>query len=68
MRLFELHRDADATGVSGTGVVAEGVLFSNGKAALSWCTAHTSIAIYDDVETLVAIHGHNGSTRLVWLT
>lgn len=32
MRLFKLHRDADETGVSGTGVVAEGVEFHDGLA------------------------------------
>lgn len=67
MRTFELHRDIDETGISGTGVVAQGVCFDNGKLAMTWLTEHTSVAIYDDVYTLNAVHGHGGKTRIVWL-
>jgi hypothetical protein len=66
MRLFTLYRQEDESGVSGTGVVAEGVEFSNGKCALSWLTEHTSVAVYDNIETLTSIHGHNGKTRVMW--
>ncbi len=66
MRLFHLERDVDETGVSGTGHVAEGVEFTSGKAVLSWLTEHSSVALYDSVESLVHIHGHQGKTRLVW--
>jgi hypothetical protein len=66
MRRFELHRDEDATGVSGTGVVAEGVVFQNGKIAMAWLTKHKSMTIYDDMETLEKVHGHGGKTRVVW--
>lgn len=67
MRRFELHRDEDETGVSGTGVVAEGVQFTDGTCAMRWRATHTSTAVYGDVETLEAIHGHNGRTRIVWI-
>lgn len=64
MRVFHLQRDVDATGVSGTGRVAQGIEFDNGKCALTWLTPHTSVAVYDSIEELMAIHGHDGSTRL----
>jgi len=67
MRRFWLVRDEDDTGISGTGVVACGVQFPNGKASLSWQTQHTSVAVYDDIETVEAIHGHRGMTRVVWV-
>lgn len=67
MRLFELRRIEDESGISGVGVIAQGVEFENKKCALSWLTAHTSIAIYDDVETLMLIHGHNGKTIIEWI-
>ena len=67
MRRFELHRDVDATGVSGTGIVAEGVQFGNGYCALTWNTLNTSVAFYPSIVTLEAIHGHNGQTRIVWI-
>jgi hypothetical protein len=67
MRRFELHRLEDETGVSGTGVVAQGVQFDTGKAAITWLTRYSSVAVYDDMETLEAIHGHNGKTKVVFI-
>lgn len=67
MRRFYLIRDADATGVSGTGIVAEGVVFEDGTAALRWKTQRTSTAVYASVDDIVAIHGHNGKTKVVFL-
>jgi hypothetical protein len=67
MKLFELHRDVDETGISGTGVVAEGVEFSDGSCAMRWRTGTTSTAIYTSVADVEIIHGHNGATRIVWL-
>ena len=62
MTKFWLNRLEDESGVSGTGKVAEGIIFSNGKVAMSWLTEYTSVAIYDDLQTLQRIHGHNGKT------
>jgi len=67
VKRFELHRDEDSSGVSGTGRVAEGVVFSNGKVALTWLTKYSSIAIYDNIEAAIQIHGHAGKTRFVYL-
>jgi hypothetical protein len=53
--------------VSGTGVVAEGCQFTDGKAVLRWCVGLRSTAIYDSVDELMQIHGHNGATELVWV-
>lgn len=65
IKTFVLRRIEDISGISGTGDVAEGVMFSNGKCVLSWTTEHQSIAIYDSLKELEAIHGHNGSTEVV---
>lgn len=67
MYRFQLHRDRDETGVSGTGIVAEGVRFSNGWCALTWLTHTTSVAFYPSISNVVYIHGHQGKTRIVWL-
>lgn len=67
MRRFVLNRTEDATGVSGRGLVAEGVQFSNGKCVLYWTTRHQSIAIYDSIEELEAIHGHDSRTYVQWV-
>lgn len=67
MRRFYLERLADATGVSGTGRVAEGVQFENGWVALTWLTQYTSVAFYPNMAHVSAIHGHAGATRVVWV-
>lgn len=66
MRIFYLYRTVDESGVSGTGIVAEGVQFTNGKCAMAWLTDYTSIAIYENIGDVNAIHGHNGMTKILW--
>lgn len=67
MRRFILERLEDETGVSGTGVVAEGVEFWDGTCALRWKTKHRCSAIYDSILVLEAIHGHGGKTKVIWI-
>ncbi len=67
MRRFMLVRSEDVSGVSGTGAVAEGVVFGVGKVVIAWTRTPTSIDIYDSVDDLLAIHGHGGRTRIHWL-
>lgn len=67
MRRFNLVRDQDVTGVSGTGVVAEGVVFSTGQVCMTWLTAINSTVIYPSIDNVQHIHGHGGATRIVWL-
>ena len=66
MNTFHLERLEDETGISGTGRVAEGVVFSNGWCALVWLTKHTSCAFYTSIQEVEAIHGHKGRTIIVW--
>jgi len=44
-RTFVLHRDEDVSGVSGTGVVAEGVVFSDGAVVVRWLGKHASTTV-----------------------
>jgi len=67
LRRFVTVRSVDVSGVSGTGVVAEGVQFSDGVCVLRWLTERTSTAIYDSIDDLITIHGHNGNTTLQWI-
>jgi hypothetical protein len=68
-RRFILERDEDPSGIAGTGRIAEGVLFTNGVVALRWTSEWpTSVVFYDrGIEAVEAVHGHGGSTRIVWL-
>lgn len=67
MRRFNLVRDADLTGVSGTGCVTEGVEFFDGTCAMRWMTDYRSTCIYDSIGDIEVIHGHDGATRIEWL-
>jgi hypothetical protein len=65
MSPFWLQRVEDESGVSGEGLVAEGVVFSSGWCALTWLTGHKSVAFYPSLEEVEAIHGHGGKTKIV---
>jgi hypothetical protein len=70
---FELIRHEDVTGVSGTGKVAEGTVFSDGRAVTHWLTDTGSTVVWETTSlakakrTLERIHGHGGKTEVRWL-
>lgn len=66
-RRFVLRREHDHTGISGVGDVAEGVLWTDGTAAIRWRGERASTVVWSGLEHVEAIHGHGGSTRIVWL-
>lgn len=70
MKRFVLKRIVDETGVSGTGVVAEGVKFSDGTVCLRWLTKQrpSSLVFYETgIASVEEIHGHGGSTVVEWI-
>ncbi len=83
MRYFQLHRDADVSGRSGTGVVADGVVFATpadfvfpdgtrltmpgGWCRLWWRPAPSAVGLYRSVAEVEDVHGHGGATRFVWV-
>jgi hypothetical protein len=66
-RKFVLYRTEDESGVSGTGIIAEGVQFSTNKSVISWISETPSIEVYDSIEEIERIHGHNGKTVIRWI-
>ncbi|TDU87244.1 hypothetical protein EV138_0762 [Kribbella voronezhensis] len=66
-RTFELVRYHDLSGVSGTGVVAEGCVFTDGSVALRWRGNNPATAVWPDLESVLAVHGHHGATEVRWL-
>lgn len=66
MRRFFLDRLEDETGISGTGLVAEGVEFWDHTVALRWCTGRSSTAVYANIGDVEVIHGHGGKTVIRW--
>lgn len=67
-RRFHLTRTIDDTGVSGTGLVAEGIQYRDGRCAMRWCVNPArSTTIYDNTNELITIHGHDGHTTIEWI-
>jgi len=64
MKVFCLKRTEDESGVSGTGRVAQGFVFDNGKVAVTWLSDHPTVTIYDNIGEVHAIHGHGGKTEV----
>jgi len=74
-RRFYLVRHEDITGISGTGVVAEGIEFSDGQVVMRWLPAGTSrpeavrptTVLHEDIDSVIGLHGHNGATQVEWV-
>jgi len=68
-RRFVLERVEDATGVSGVGIVAAGVELPSGRCVTQWRAddeiGHGSLVVYEDIDQVLAIHGHQGRTRVI---
>lgn len=66
-RRFHLQRLTDVTGASGTGRVADGVLWPDGTASVRWRTERRSIVFWDNgIDDARATHEHGGASRIVF--
>ena len=77
-RRFQLVRNEDYSGVSGTGVVATGIAYPNGAVHMMWFNQENdSLEIEENgfsfkpapsgVDATVSIHGHEGRTEIRWV-
>ena len=67
MRRFVLIRVEDLTGVSGTGEVAEGTVFSSGLAVIRWLREPFAMGVYQNLDDVISVHGHEGRTQLQFI-
>ena len=67
MRRFHLYRAEDETGISGTGIVADGVEFNDGAAILHWRGETASTTVFGSLSDVLKVHGHGGKTTVEWL-
>ncbi len=65
MKTFIFERKEDETGISGTGIVAEGVVFDNGKTVVSWLTKYPTISIYENISDALFLHGQPAKQNLL---
>jgi len=63
---FRLERNTDYSGISGTGVVAEGVELESGRVLIKWLGDRPSLVLWQSMEHAVSVHGHNGGTEFVY--
>lgn len=74
LRSGVMHRSEDESGVSGTGVVAEWVMFPSGRVVIEWRNDENESLSFDDtgidlrptMESAVGIHGHSGRTEFIF--
>jgi hypothetical protein len=67
-RRFVLARHEDPTGVSGTGIVADGVVWPDQTATIHWRGEHASYVHWPrGIASVEAIHGHGGATTIRWI-
>lgn len=67
LRCFHFERAKDISGVSGCGKVAEGCLFlDTGQVVVHWLGEHGSVNIYNSLEDVEYVHGHDGCTHIVF--
>lgn len=59
---FAMYREEDVTGVSGTGVVAVGMVLPSGRVVLEWIVNVASIGLYGSLQEVEQVHGHDGKT------
>lgn len=63
---FYLFRKEDVSGNSGVGVVALGAIFPSGQVFLEWIASnHVSWNMFDNIEDVKAINGHEGRTEII---
>lgn len=61
---FYLLRDEDVSGVSGTGIVAYGVVLPSGRAVMEWNSRWQTITVFSSLDQVRRIHGHEGRTKV----
>lgn len=68
MRAFYLIRNVDDSGISGTGVVAEGIEFGDKTVVIRWRTGTSSTVLWKSIDDAMEVHGHNGHTYVSWIS
>lgn len=66
-RRFFLLRHQDVSGISGTGIVAEGILFADLTAAVHWRGQWPSTTVWPSLDAMMAVHGHGGLTEILFV-
>lgn len=69
-QVFAVIRNADETGISGTGVVIDGIVFPSGECVTRWRGATPCISIWESFEAFKSVHidAHpDNKTEVKWI-
>ena len=70
MRLWTMYRHQDESGVSGSGIVAQGCMFANGQIAVQWiASAETDVQTKRSMQAFLDVHVHShpaNGTIITW--
>jgi hypothetical protein len=67
MKRFVLMRHRDVSGVSGVGIVAEGIEFTDGTVVIRWLGENPSTVVWGSLLAAMTVHGHGGNTEVRWV-
>lgn len=67
LQRIQLYREKDHSGVSGVGLIAEGIVFTDGRVAIRWTGDLSSITLHNSIANVERVHGHHGGTHVVFL-
>lgn len=65
MKAFYLLRHEDVHNNSGTGVVAEGIIFDNGMCAMAWLSDVKTVTSFPGITSVKKLHSHEGLTEII---
>lgn len=65
MKAFYLLRHVDVHKNSGTGVVAEGIIFDNGMCAMAWLSDVKTVTSFPGITAVMKLHSHEGLTEVI---
>ena len=65
MKKFYMLRHEDISGNSGTGVVAEGIIFDDGTGAMTWLSSIKTVTTFWKISDIKKMHGHEGKTEII---
>lgn len=68
-QVFEMIRNGDESGVSGTGTVLHGVVFPSGKCVIEWVSPTPSQTVFENFEAFKRVHidAHpTNNTEILW--
>ncbi len=65
MKRFYLLRHEDVNSNSGTGIVAEGVIFDDSTGAFTCLTPIKTVTTFWKISEVKKLHGHEGKTEVI---